>query len=188
MASDLLLSDKAISTGRSSSIENFDRTAYRAYYGRRPPPASPAERRVIPPLSHKTVLRIVHKQRQTGLVADKPWSGRLKSTTPRQHHILSGRAWGTVGLPHQNCELRWKQNMGCSWRLELFASDSLRRVCGGTKKPLVRDATVRKRLAFTHEYRDWIAAQWDNVLWSDESFGLTLDFDSFYYFAFCFEC
>ena len=46
-ASDLL-SDKAISTCRSSSFENFDRTAYRAYYDKQPPHTSEAELRVIP--------------------------------------------------------------------------------------------------------------------------------------------
>ena len=46
-ASDLL-SDKAISTQRSSSFEKFDRTAYKAYYGREPPRTSAKERRVIP--------------------------------------------------------------------------------------------------------------------------------------------
>ena len=43
-----LLSDKATSTWRSSSFENFDRTAYRAYYDRQPPNTSRVERRVIP--------------------------------------------------------------------------------------------------------------------------------------------
>ena len=37
------------------------------------------------------------------------------------------------------------------------------------KKPLLRDATVRKRLAFARVHRDWTIAQWDSVLWSDES-------------------
>ena len=37
------------------------------------------------------------------------------------------------------------------------------------KKPLLRDATVRKRLAFAREHRDRTIAQWDSVLWSDES-------------------
>ena len=38
--------------------------------------------------------------------------------------------------------------MGCNRRLELFAIDSFQPVCLVVKKPLLQDATVRKRLAF----------------------------------------
>ena len=43
------------------------------------------------------------------------------------------------------------------------------RGCVAAKKPLVRDATVRKPLAFAREHRNWTEAQWESVLWSDES-------------------
>ena len=46
-ASDLM-ANKAISTGRDYSIENYDSTAYRAYYEQAPPQRSQIPSRVIP--------------------------------------------------------------------------------------------------------------------------------------------
>ena len=49
-------------------------------------------------ISHKTVFRIMHKHRQKGWVGDKPRSGRLKSTTPRQDRILIRKSLGNRRL------------------------------------------------------------------------------------------
>ena len=42
------------------------------------------------------------------------------------------------------------------------------RGCVAAKKPFLRDATIRRRLAFAREHRNWTVAQWESVLWSDE--------------------
>ena len=113
-------------------------------------------------ISHnKTVFRVVHKCRQTGSVADKPRNGRTievdDATTGSNPYLeepgkpsayrtrttsADGRgAWGVASI--ENCPPAL-----------------------GGKKSLLRDATVHKRLVFA---RDWTVAQWDSVLWSDES-------------------
>ena len=85
-ASDLL-SDKGISPCQSSSFENFDRTAYRAYYDRQPPKTFCAERRVIPQyLFHNNVsVKEVIDRVEAGTVPleDKCLTAVFKETEPK---------------------------------------------------------------------------------------------------------
>ena len=123
-------------------------------------------------ISHKTVFRIVHKHRQTGSVGDKPRSGRPKSTTPRQDRILIRKSLGNRRLTAPELRAQMEVQHGVrlasrTVRQRLFKAGL--RGCVAAKKPLLRDATVRKRLAFAREHRNWTVAQWESVLWSDES-------------------
>ena len=38
-----------------------------------------------------------------------------------------------------------------------------------TKKPFISETNRQKRLAWALEHRDWTAAQWNSILWSDET-------------------
>ena len=108
---------------------------------------------------------------------------RLKRAASTHHGILYNplttlivctSIWKSLGnrrLSNQKCEFRLKRSMGCNSCLEMFASDIFRPVRStglATKKPLLLDATVRKRLAFARIHSDWIVAQLDNVLRRDE--------------------
>lgn len=43
------------------------------------------------------------------------------------------------------------------------------RGCVAVKKPFLRPANIKKRLAFAKKHLNWTAEQWSRVLWTDES-------------------
>ena len=41
--------------------------------------------------------------------------------------------------------------------------------CVALRKPLISEATQKKRFQFAREHKDWTLEQWKKVMWSDES-------------------
>ncbi|KAI0221161.1 hypothetical protein LSAT2_027440 [Lamellibrachia satsuma] len=59
--------------------------------------------------------------------------------------------------------------MASSSQLEQYERDYCQQDSVAAKKPLLQPQTVKARLWYTRQYKDWTVEQWNNVLWSDES-------------------
>ena len=123
-------------------------------------------------ISHKTVFRLVKKYRETGSIVDKPRSGRPRVTTEREDRVLVRRSLGDHRLTSPELRAKMEDDHGVhvssrTVRSRLFSAGL--RGCVAAKKPLLRDPTICKRLAFAREHRNWTIEQWNSVLWADES-------------------
>lgn len=122
-------------------------------------------------VSEGTVRAVSKKFAEFGSTADRPKSGRPKKTSQREDRkikrLSTSNPLGSsrdiaVKLRNEN-QIDVSKSTVCRRlkSLELCARIS-------SKKPFISQANRRKRLAFAKKHLHWTAAQWSNVVFSDE--------------------
>lgn len=122
--------------------------------------------------SHSTVIELCKKFDVTGKVVDMKRSGRPKKSTPRDDRELARMSLHSRLSTSKDLQRAWAENCGVS----VDASTIRRRLkrAGLTarrpvKKPFLSTVNIQKRLTWARDHQHWSKAQWDRVLWSDES-------------------
>lgn len=120
-------------------------------------------------LSESVVSRIIKKYRTTGSSSPRKRSGRPRVSTKREDSLIRRCAVKTPTMS----SLQIKINTGvtasaCTIRRRLVKEFGLR-AHRPSRKPLLTPQQRQKRKLFCKKYKNWDAAQWSKVLFSDES-------------------
>ena len=117
-----------------------------------------------------TIYRIIKNIKECGSIVVKKASGRPRKSSKRQDRLLKLIQLWERGTTSTELAQEWQQaGVRASARTvrQILLEDGLvsRRAA---KKPLSRK-NIRDRLIFCKRYRDWTAADWGKVIFSDES-------------------
>lgn len=127
-----------------------------------------------PELSYTSVKRIVAavKGKSSEACLRKPGSGRKRKTTIREDRTLTRFAYSEEAPSENRLAEMLEETTGTKLTGRTVRSrmkeQGINR-CVKVKKPYVNDDHRERRLAFAVKYRDWSVAEWEKVLWSDES-------------------
>ena len=123
----------------------------------------------------RTVTRLMNKFNNTVEVKDRPRSCRPKVTTAREDNFIRQCALRNrfktakeINGAMQNGRLRGQLRVSIQTVRNRLHSRGLK----GRRpavKPDLSDNQKRARLQWLHRYSRWRLAQWNNVLWSDET-------------------
>lgn len=119
-----------------------------------------------------TIIRICTKERNTGSVDDKPRSGRPKRSTAQQEQSLVRYSRDHPRLGSRALNQHWRETGGPNVtartvRLRLQAAGLMGRVA--IPKPILTAGQRQRRLQWANQHADWNQAQWDLVLFTDET-------------------
>jgi len=120
-------------------------------------------------LSESVVSRIIKKYRATGSSSPRKRSGRPRVSSKREDSLIRRCAVQTPTIS----SLQIKINTGvrasaCTIRRRLVQEFALR-AHRPSRKPLITTQQRQKRILFCKKYKNWDAAKWSKVLFSDES-------------------
>lgn len=120
----------------------------------------------------RTVSRIIAHYKETGDIEFKKRSGRPRKTELSDDvylHTLSKRKRRLTAAQLQaamNETLIWPI---CKTTIKNRLKEVGLRGCIAIRKPLLRAANKKKRLAWARLYKNWTYRDWVKVLWTDES-------------------
>lgn len=123
-------------------------------------------------ISKGCVQRAIERHAQTGLLEDKPRSGRPRSTTKQEDLLIvtTSKRNRRKTAPEIRSEINITRNKPLSLttvKRRLRDAGLFGRVA--VRKPLLRPQNKVKRLEWAKRHRDWTEEDFSRVLWSDES-------------------
>lgn len=122
--------------------------------------------------SQSAVSKTLSRLRETGSLKDRKRSGRPKISNPRQDRSLARLCLRNRMLTSTQLKREWEDDCGvvCSSRTVRKRLDDVG-LCGrvARKKPLLTERHKRIRLEWAKDKINWTMAEWNKILWSDES-------------------
>lgn len=123
-------------------------------------------------ISLKGVQTTITRHRATGSLKDRPRSGRPKATTEVEDRniVITSKRNRRMTAP----EIRAQVNQSRPNPVSVTTVKRRLRAAGlhgrvAVRKPLLRKINKQKRLQWALKHRNWTQAQWEKVLWTDES-------------------
>lgn len=120
------------------------------------------------------VKKTLDRYRETSSLEDRPRSGRPRGMTSKdQRYVLlmaKRNRFKTLPVLHEeyNCGRKIKEQV-CETVVRNSLTKNALNGRVAAKKPLLRSANIKKRLAFAKAHVDWSEKQWSRVLFTDES-------------------
>lgn len=120
----------------------------------------------------KTVVRLCSKNAAGRSLEDSARSGRPRKTTIRDDRLVIRESLKNRRLTSSDlrASLEIHYNVSVTSRtIRNRLREAGLKGCVAVKKPLLRAEHRKRRLIFAREHADWTPADWESVLWSDES-------------------
>ena len=121
----------------------------------------------------ETVTDILKKNDDTGLVNDRPRSGRPKKTNKREdrhmfNHLRSNPDTSSRDMAI-NIAPTFTENKISRWLVQDRLKEWGLKPYVARKKPLLKPEQIEKRLKWAEEHIDWTVDDWKHVAFSDET-------------------
>ena len=123
-------------------------------------------------LNRRTISDNIKKMRDTGSMASRPRSGRPRKTTVGEDLEVfrdSRRSPFAPARIHKNMLFRQHGTMVSTKTINRRLKERGLVIKPAKKVPLLTAVHKAARMAFAHEHKDWTVAQWQRVIWTDES-------------------
>lgn len=121
-------------------------------------------------VSHSVISRLMRRYNETGIVGERPRSGRPKKTTEREDRLLRRLARQQPFTTANRLRSRWNVHVRISRR-----TVNRRLNCGRlrARRPIKRPALTQRhkdaRLQWARDHIGWNIRSWKRIHWSDES-------------------
>jgi transposase len=123
-------------------------------------------------ISQRTVNRLLAKYSETGDVEDRPRSGRPRATVPAEDEFIVQRSRANPFAPATSIQEALLNSAGTEVTPQTVRNrlkENELRCYRPVRFPALSDHHKECRLQFACQHRNWSAAQWQRVVWTDES-------------------